>query len=240
MSETVRADGDVSAGEVARFTALAPRWWDERGPMRALHAMNGLRVGWIVQRVRAQHGDAPVPVLDLGCGGGIASETLARAGLSVTGVDASTEAIGVARAHAAAAGLNIAYRVGVPRDLLAEGARYAAIAALELIEHVPDQPALLRTLAGLLDPGGLLFLSTLNRTVRSLAVAKIGAEYIVRMLPAGTHDWRRFVKPDEAASMGRAAGLRLTDVSGMVFTAAGGWATSRDVAVNYIAAFRRD
>lgn len=239
MSDTAGEDGAVSAEEVARFGALAPRWWDERGPMRALHAMNGVRVGWIVRRVRDQYGDAAVDMLDLGCGGGIAAEALARAGLNVTGADASTEAIGVARAHAAAAGLDIDYRVGLADDLLAEGDRFGAITALEIIEHVPDQPAFIKTLAGLLQPGGLLFVSTLNRTIRSLAVAKVGAEYVVRMLPVGTHDWRQFVKPVELASMGRAAGLHLTDMSGMVFSPARGWVAGQDTAINYIAALRR-
>ena len=236
MSHDAGGGGAVSAGEVARFGALAPRWWDERGPMRTLHRMNGLRSGWILQRVRAQYGDAEISVLDLGCGGGIATEALARAGLDVMGLDASAEAVGVARAHASAAGLDIRYRVGLADDLLAEDARFAVITALEVIEHVPDQLAFLHVLSGLLEPGGLLFVSTLNRTLRSLAVAKIGAEYVVRMLPAGTHDWRRFVKPEELASMGRAAGLRLTDLSGMVFSPAGGWVASRDAAINYIAA----
>ena len=240
VGQGVGESGAVSAGEVARFGALAPRWWDERGPMRALHRMNGLRTGWVVQRVRAQFGDAAVPVLDLGCGGGIASEALARAGLRVTGVDASAEAIGVARAHAAEAGLQVGYRVGLADDLMAEGSRFPAITALEIIEHVPGQAAFMATLADLLTPGGLLFVSTLNRTLRSLAVAKIGAEYVARILPAGTHDWRRFVKPEELAAMGRTAGLRLTDISGMVFSPAGNWAASRDTAINYIASFSRD
>ena len=230
----------VSADEVARFGALAPRWWDEAGPMRALHRMNPLRVGWIAGRVRQRFANGDARLLDLGCGGGIASEALARQGFKVTGADASADAIGVARAHAAAEHLDIDYRVALAGDLLAEGARFQAVTALEIIEHVPDQAAFIRTLAGLLEPGGLLFVSTLNRTLRSLTVAKIGAEYVVRMLPAGTHDWKKFVKPEELAALGRQAGLNLTDVSGMVFSPSRGWTAGRDTAINYIAALSRD
>ncbi len=236
----VAQDGAASPEEVARFGALAPRWWDARGPMRALHAMNPLRIGWVTERVRARLGQDSIAVLDLGCGAGIAAEALARAGFAVTGVDASREAIGVARAHAAEAGLNIDYRAGVSDELLAAGARFSAITALEVIEHVPDQAAFLASLAGLLAPGGMLFVSTLNRTIRSFAVAKLGAEYVAGVLPRGTHDWRRFVKPEELASMGRRTGLRLADVSGMVFSPGGRWVASRDTAINYIAMLVRD
>jgi 2-polyprenyl-6-hydroxyphenyl methylase/3-demethylubiquinone-9 3-methyltransferase len=229
----------VSAEEVARFGALAPRWWDERGPMRPLHAMNRLRVGWIADRLRARGADG-ARLLDLGCGGGIASEALTRAGFHVTGLDASAAAIGVAAAHAEAAGLVIDYRVGAVDNLAAEGASFPAIAALEIIEHVPDQTGFLASVAGLLEPGGVVFVSTLNRTLRSLAVAKIGAEYVARLLPAGTHDWRRFVRPDELAAMGREAGLRLADLSGMVFRPGSGWIASHDTAINYIAVLTRD
>jgi 2-polyprenyl-6-hydroxyphenyl methylase/3-demethylubiquinone-9 3-methyltransferase len=232
------ADGSVSAEEVARFDALAPRWWDVRGPMRPLHQMNRLRVGWVSRRIRARLGDGALPVLDVGCGGGIATEAFAREGFAMQGIDASAEAIGVARTHAAEGGLQIGYRAGLAEALAVEGARFAAVTALEIIEHVPDQEEFLRTLARLLRPEGLLFVSTLNRTWRSLAVAKVGAEYVARLLPAGTHDWRKFVKPDELAALGRGAGLRLIDVSGMVYDpAAGGWAESRDLSINYIAAF---
>jgi 2-polyprenyl-6-hydroxyphenyl methylase/3-demethylubiquinone-9 3-methyltransferase len=173
----------------------------------------------------------------VGCGAGLASEALAKAGHDVTGVDASEAAIAAARAHGGAA---IDYRVGTAEDVLATGARFAAVTALEIIEHVPDQPGFMRTLATLLEPGGLVFVSTLNRTWRSLAVAKIGAEYIARLLPAGTHDWRRFVKPEELASMARDSGLRLDAVSGMVFEpTTRGWRESRDLSINYIAAFSR-
>jgi len=230
----------VSAEEVARFGALAPRWWDESGPMRPLHQMNRLRVGWITERVLAQGGKRAA-ILDLGCGGGIATEALAREGFVVTGMDASTDAIGVARAHAADGGLSIAYHVGLADDAAAAGLRFDAVVALEIIEHVPDQAAFVRSLAQLLKPGGLLFVSTLNRTLRSLAVAKVGAEYIARLLPAGTHDWRRFVKPEELGALGRAAGLRLMDLSGMVYSpAAATWTASRDTSINYIAALARD
>jgi 2-polyprenyl-6-hydroxyphenyl methylase/3-demethylubiquinone-9 3-methyltransferase len=230
----------VSAAEVARFGALAPRWWDETGPMRPLHQMNRLRVGWITERVRA-HAGPPTAILDLGCGGGIATEALARERFEVTGMDASADAIGVARAHATEAGLSIDYRIGLADDAVAAGLRFDSVVALEIIEHVPDQAAFMQSLAKLLKPGGLLFVSTLNRTLRSLAVAKVGAEYIVRLLPAGTHDWRRFVKPEELGALGRAAGLRLMDLSGMAYSpAAATWTASRDTSINYIAALARD
>jgi len=226
----------VSAEEVARFSALAERWWDPNGPMRPLHRMNPLRVGWIDSRIR-HHAGGNVRLLDVGCGAGLASEALAKAGHDVTGVDASAPAIEAARAHASVA---IDYRVGTAEAMLQAGQRFTAITALEIIEHVPDQPGFMRTLARLLEPDGMLFVSTLNRTLRSLAVAKIGAEYIARLLPAGTHDWRRFVKPEELAAMARAAGLRLHSVSGMVFDPATlGWRESRDLSINYIAAFGR-
>jgi 2-polyprenyl-6-hydroxyphenyl methylase/3-demethylubiquinone-9 3-methyltransferase len=208
--------------------------------MRELHRMNRARTEWVAAHIRARQGDGALPVLDLGCGGGIATEALARLGFAMTGVDGAPEAINVARAHAAEAGLEIDYRAGMAEDVLAGGTRFAAVTALEIIEHVPDQAAFVATLGGLLQPGGLLFVSTLNRTLASLAVAKIGAEYVARLLPAGTHDWRRFVKPEELAAMGRGAGLRLVDVAGLVFDPGrGAWRIGRSAAINYIAAFAR-
>jgi 2-polyprenyl-6-hydroxyphenyl methylase/3-demethylubiquinone-9 3-methyltransferase len=225
----------VLAAEVARFDALAGRWWDPDGPMRPLHRMNPARAGWIDQRIRARFGTAGVRVLDVGCGAGLLAEALARRGHQVLGIDAAREVLAAARAHAAANGVAVAYRDASADAVRGEGLRFDAVTALEVIEHVADPAAFVATLAGLLTPGGLLFISTLNRTTRSLLTAKLGAEYLLRMLPVGTHDWRRFVTPAELGRDLRAAGLRVVDIAGLVpDPLRGGWRTARDVAVNYI------
>ncbi|MDD2875863.1 MAG: bifunctional 2-polyprenyl-6-hydroxyphenol methylase/3-demethylubiquinol 3-O-methyltransferase UbiG [Acidiphilium sp.] len=230
------ARGSADRREVEKFDALAGRWWDRHGPMRPLHAMNPVRTAWIMQRVRLKFGVGGVQVLDVGCGAGLLAESLTRAGCRVTGIDAAAEAIAAARAHASGQGLTIDYRAAETDDLVAEKSRFPVIAALEVIEHVPDPQGFLDTLATLLEPGGLLFVSTLNRTPQSYAMAKLGAEYLLRLLPAGTHDWQRFVTPGELAGMCRAAGLRLADVAGLVpAPLAGGFRESRHTAVNYIA-----
>ncbi len=226
----------VLAAEVARFDALAARWWDPRGPMRPLHAMNPLRLGWIDARIHARFGASGARVLDVGCGAGLAAEGLARRGHTVLGIDAASEALAAARAHAEGKGLSVVYREAAAEDLLAEGVHFPVITALEVIEHVADPAAFVATLARLLKPGGILFVSTINRTPRSFLTAKFGAEYVLRLLPIGTHDFSRFVRPQELAAHCRAAGLRLSDMSGMApDVARGGWRTIRDVSVNYIA-----
>ncbi|MDA8248796.1 MAG: bifunctional 2-polyprenyl-6-hydroxyphenol methylase/3-demethylubiquinol 3-O-methyltransferase UbiG [Rhodospirillales bacterium] len=228
--------GSIVPAEVARFDALAGQWWDPAGPMLPLHQMNPARIGWIAERLGTRFGAAPVRLLDVGCGAGLAAEALARRGHQVLGIDAAGAALAAAEAHAAGQGLPLAYRGATAEALVAEGARFPAVTALEVLEHVADPAAFLRTLARLLEPGGLLFVSTVNRTGRSLLTAKLGAEYVLRWLPAGTHDWRRFVTPAELDTYLRAAGLRLADIAGLLpEKLRGGWRTGRDVGVNYIA-----
>ncbi|MBV9758191.1 MAG: bifunctional 2-polyprenyl-6-hydroxyphenol methylase/3-demethylubiquinol 3-O-methyltransferase UbiG, partial [Alphaproteobacteria bacterium] len=205
-----------------------------------LHRMNPARIGWIHARICERFGAAPVRVLDVGCGAGVAAEALARRGHAVLGLDPAPEAIAAARRHAEGRDLPLEYRVGGPEELAREGARFPVVAALEVIEHVPEPAAFLGTLGGLCEPGGLLFLSTLNRTARAFVAAKLGAEYLLRWLPVGTHDWRRFVTPQELAAALRESGLRLADIAGLSFDPlTGGWRIGRDLAVNYLALAER-
>jgi 2-polyprenyl-6-hydroxyphenyl methylase/3-demethylubiquinone-9 3-methyltransferase len=226
------SNGTVSAEEVAKFDRLASRWWDPNGPMKPLHRMNPARIGWIEGLL---HG--PTRILDVGCGAGLASEALARNGHDVLGIDAAGEAIETARTHAEGLGLHLAYRACLAEDLVAENRHFPVITALEVIEHVPDPEAFVHVLAALLEPEGLLVLSTLNRTRRSWIVGKLGAEYVLRMLPVGTHDWKAFITPAELAAMLRAAGLRVGPTTGMVADPlTGRWRTGRDMGVNYMMA----
>lgn len=228
----------VSDAELARFDALAGAWWDPRGPMRALHAMNPARISWICERVGHAFPDQTgLRWLDVGCGAGIAAEALARRGFTVLGIDAAAATIGAARAHAAGTGLPLEYRVATVEELVAEGLRFPVVTALEVIEHVPEPAAFVGALGTVLQPGGLLFISTLNRTGRSFVAAKIGAEYLLRWLPVGTHRWDRFITPTELGSLLRGAGLLLTDVTGLVpMPVGGGWRITRDPGVNYMIA----
>ncbi len=233
--------GTLSPAEIDRFNALAGRWWDPDGPMRALHRMNPARIAWIVDRIiRVFPGRDRIRVIDIGCGGGLATEALAARGFEVLGIDAATETIGVATAHAAGRGLPLAYRVATAEALLEQGERAPVVTALEVIEHVPNPAAFLCALSALLEPGGLLFISTLNRTTRSFLAAKIGAEYLLRWLPVGTHDWRRFIRPVELADGLHRAGLRVSNITGLCLDAPrGDWRTCRNLSVNYLIAAQK-
>ena len=230
----------AAPAEIARFDALAADWWNPTGPMRPLHAMNPARVAWIGARITAAFpaaDPAAFPaadprLLDVGCGAGLAAEALARRGLDVTGIDAAAAPIAAAAAHAPP-GLRLAYRCAAPETLAEEGQRYDVITALEVIEHVPDPAGFVAVLARLLAPGGLIVLSTLARTPAAFLTAKLGAEYVLRLLPVGTHDWRRFLTPAELARLLRGAGLRPTEVTGLA-PSPRGWTTGGPPRVNYL------
>ena len=200
--------------ELDKFAALANRWWDPDGPQRALHVLNPVRLDYVRQRVAL----AGQPVLDVGCGGGLLSEALARAGAQVTAIDLAPELVKVARLHTLESGVQVDYQVKAVEALAAERpGSFAAVTCMEMLEHVPDPAAIVAACATLLRPGGRLFLSTLNRTPAAFALAIVGAEYVARLLPTGTHKYSEFIKPSELAAWLRAADLELEDVSGLMY-----------------------
>ncbi|WP_425500095.1 bifunctional 2-polyprenyl-6-hydroxyphenol methylase/3-demethylubiquinol 3-O-methyltransferase UbiG [Pikeienuella piscinae] len=223
---------------------MAAEWWDPEGKFRPLHAMNPCRLDYIAEQIAAEFGRdrrARRPLegfalADIGCGGGLTAEPMARLGADVTGFDAAEESLGVARAHASESGLEIDYRAETAEAAAARGARFDIVLALEIVEHVADVPGFLAALSALLKPGGMAILSTLNRTPESFAAAIVGAERILRWLPPGTHDWRKFPTPEELESALGAAGLDVVDAKGMVpDLARGGWRLSDgNMRVNYI------
>lgn len=233
----------VDAGEVARFNALAADWWNPDGPMKPLHRLNPTRMSFLKQEFAGHFGrDAlamrpfeGLTLLDIGCGAGLVAEPLARQGFEITGIDLAEDNIAVARAHAAASGLNIDYQA-TPIEDLPPDARYDAVTLLEVVEHVPDVASFVREAALRLKPGGMLIGSTLNRTMKAYALAIVGAEYVLRWLPVGTHDWEKFVTPDELDAHYAAAGLTPATRAGMVFNPlANAWKLSGDCDVNYLA-----
>lgn len=243
MTATAAAS-TADAEEIARFTAVAAEWWDPKGKFRPLHQLAPVRMGFIRDRVTAHLGLDPaagqpfrgLEILDVGCGGGLVSEPLARLGANVTAIDAGNANIDVARHHAETVGLAIDYRNALPEDLLAEGRAFDVVVSLEVVEHVADLPLFLRSCADLVRPGGGLALSTINRTLKSLGLAKVMAEYVLRWVPAGTHDWKKFVKPSELAAALRPAGLEIAALEGMSYDPiADIWRASRDLEVNYLA-----
>jgi 2-polyprenyl-6-hydroxyphenyl methylase/3-demethylubiquinone-9 3-methyltransferase len=234
----------LDRGEVERFARLGGSWWDEDGPFRPLHRINPTRLIYIRDRLcrhfgrdaRERSSLAGLQILDIGCGGGLVCEPLARLGAQATGIDPGEDAIAAAKAHAEAGDLKIRYEAATAEELASRGETYDCVLLLEVVEHVPDVPAFLKTAADLLKPNGLLILSTLNRTLKSFALAIVGAEYILRWLPVGTHQWNRFVTPEELRSGLARAGLKLTDTTGLIYDPfADEWRLGRDTDVNYFA-----
>lgn len=222
--------------EVAKFDSLAPRFWDEHGEFEPLHRLNPLRADYVAQRCDLKG----ARVLDVGCGGGLLSEALTRAGGQVTGIDLSPAMIEVASLHAAEGGLRVAYRVSEAAALLDAGETFDVLCCMEMLEHVPEPALLLSQFARLVRPGGQVFVSTLNRNLRAFLGAVVGAEYLLRLLPRGTHEYERFIKPSELAAWARAAGLVLRDLRGIDYDPfASAARLTSDVPVNYLAHFSR-
>jgi 2-polyprenyl-6-hydroxyphenyl methylase/3-demethylubiquinone-9 3-methyltransferase len=241
--ESDQAAGSVDQDEVARFSRLAAQWWDTRGPMAALHKFNPVRLAYIRDRAAEHFGRDParldslagLRVLDIGCGGGILSEPLARLGARVVGADPSESNIAVAKHHAERAGLSVDYRAAAAGALAQSGEKFDVVLAMEVVEHVTDLGLFIELAAGLVAPGGLLFVATLNRTAKSFALAIVGAEYILRWLPRGTHRWEKFVTPNELEIAIEQSGFKVADEIGVVYNLfADRWQLSADTDVNYM------
>ena len=233
MAESTR---NADPAELAKFAALAQSWWDPKGPSKPLHDLNPLRLHY-VERL----GLRGKQVLDVGCGGGILSEAMARAGASALGIDLSQAVLDVAELHALQAGISAAYRNIAGEELAEErpGA-FDRVTCMEMLEHVPDPAATVRALAALTKPGGDIVVSTLNRNALAFAVAIVGAEYVARVLPRGTHQYLKFIRPSELARWGRAAGLELRDLTGITYNPlTRSFRLSTNTDVNYLAHFSR-
>lgn len=238
--ETLAAS--IDPDEVLRFDALAERWWDPAGPFAPLHKFNAARLRFFRERLDAHFGSEPEAVrplagrriLDIGCGGGLLAEPLARLGGAVTGIDPAADSVAAARRHAAEAEIAVRYLATTAEEIAASGQRFDLVVASEVLEHVADVPAFVRTVADLVQPGGLALFSTINRTPLAFALAIVGAERVLRWLPAGTHEFRKFVRPAELSAACRSAGLLPAGETGFVYDPLrGGWRAGRDMAVNY-------
>lgn len=238
MTATSPTSGNVDTGEIAKFEALADRWWDPDGEFKPLHELNPLRLDFIDARA----GLAGRKVIDVGCGGGILSESMARRGAVVTGIDMGEAPLAVARQHAQQAGVEVDYQgISVEEMAAQHGGEFDVVTCLEMLEHVPDPASVVRACMQLVKPGGQVFFSTINRNPKAYALAIIGAEYVMRMLPKGTHDYSRFIRPSELAGWCRDANLEVCEQSGMTYhpLTRRFRLSPRDVSVNYLMHCRR-
>ncbi|MEE2761619.1 MAG: bifunctional 2-polyprenyl-6-hydroxyphenol methylase/3-demethylubiquinol 3-O-methyltransferase UbiG [Pseudomonadota bacterium] len=231
----------ISEAEISHFDDLARQWWDDNGEFKALHRINPVRLQYITDQLGRHFGrrtDAAKPlsglsVLDIGCGGGLITEPLARLGADVTGIDASAKAIGIAAAHAQISGLTIKYRSDQPEALAADGRQFDCVLSMEVIEHTDNAGLFVEAAAALTGSGGIFVGATLNRTLKSLVLGKIAAEYLLRWVPPGTHDWRKFVRPSEFTAWLHQAGLAVVNISGISYAPLDDdWILSRDPSVN--------
>lgn len=233
------------ASELERFDRLSTTWWNPAGPMRPLHVVNALRLDHLLDRIASHFGRggpslAGLRILDVGCGGGLLAEPLAKRGAQVVGIDASRGNVAAAERHAASQGVAVDYRLGEPHEVLRPAESFDLVLALEVVEHVEDVAAFVGTAARHVAPGGLLLASTIDRTWTSFVLAIVGAEYVLRVLPRGTHQWRRFVRPGELAAAAARAGLQQMDLRGMRYLPLWHRASwCRDTRVNYLATFVR-
>ena len=228
----------INNQEIAHFSTFAHQWWDEQGPFKILHQLNPTRLHFIKDCIDQYHGSAKT-VLDIGCGGGLVSEPLARQGFRVTAIDATPENITAAQAHAELIGLDIDYRHTNAEDLAATGAKFDVITALEIVEHVADVPLFLQSCRDLLAPGGILILSTLNRTPLSFLGGIVAAEYILRWVPQGTHHWKQFIKPSEMVNQLADLNLALCDLKGLHYSPfQNQWRLSHKLDINYMGCFK--
>lgn len=234
MQESAR---NADPAELAKFTALAQSWWDPKGPSKPLHDLNPLRLQYIERRVTLPHAQ----VLDVGCGGGILSEAMARAGAQVLGIDLSPAVLEVAELHALESKVAVDYRAIAAEELAQErSAAFDLVTCMEMLEHVPDPAASVGALAALTKPGGEIIVSTLNRNPLAFTVAIVGAEYVARVLPRGTHEYLKFIRPSELARWGREAGLELRDLRGIAYNPfTRSFRLSANTSVNYLAHFSR-
>lgn len=234
MSQT---DHNVDPNEVAKFEALAASWWDLEGQSKPLHEINPLRTGYIAKRCQLEN----AKVIDVGCGGGILSEALAKDGAQVTGIDMGEMPLDIAKLHALESGLDIHYQQSTAETMASNHPeQFDAVTCLEMLEHVPDPAAIIHACADLVKPGGDVFFSTLNRHPKAYLLAVVGAEYVMNMLPKGTHDYKRFIRPAEMASWCRQAGLRVNDITGMNYNPlTRQFSLGDDIKVNYIVHCRK-